>query len=68
MKKMKTKDPHVNRSFLLGPVVNFVTHMNSAPRDLIARILFLKKCRDLEAKVFLLFFFGIIISFKWLKI
>jgi hypothetical protein len=35
VKKMKTKDPRVNRSFLLGPVMNLVTHMNSAPRDLI---------------------------------
>jgi hypothetical protein len=58
----------VNRSFLLGPIVNLVTHMNSAPRDLIARILFLKKCRDLKAKVFSLFFFRIIISFKCLKL
>jgi hypothetical protein len=39
VKKMKTEDPRVNRSFLLGPVVNLVTHMNSAPRDLIAGIL-----------------------------
>jgi hypothetical protein len=57
MKKMKTEDPHVNGSFLLGPVVNLVTHINSAPRDLIDGILFLKKCRDLEAKVFSLSFF-----------
>jgi hypothetical protein len=57
VKKMKTEDPCVNRSFLLGPVMNLVTHINSASRDLIAGILFLKKCRDLEAKVFSLFFF-----------
>jgi hypothetical protein len=41
-----------NRNSFVGPVVKYMTHVNSACRDLFGGIFICGKYRDLEAKVF----------------